>query len=201
MARNYTPKTFNIPKLDGISKAQIDAHIKLYEGYVKHTNTIYDKVTEWLHNGQGNHDYEVKELWRRFGFEFDGMRNHEYYFGALVDGAKPFDPESAVGKAILEYFGSFEALKHGMELVSKTRGSGWTMLYFDPTVSEFIIGWADEHHLGILSTLPVIIALDCWEHAYMIDHDTTGRGAYVDAYFKNLNWEVIDEWYKLASGK
>lgn len=195
----YTAKDFNLPEIEGISKEQIDAHLKLYQGYVNHTNKIFDTINTWITNGYEKHAYEGAELWRRLGFEFDGMRNHEYYFGALEGGPKAFDPESEVGKAIVEHFGDYEGLAEGMKAVSKTRGSGWAMLYYDAVGKRFIGGWVDEHHLGVLSTLPIVIALDCWEHAYMIDHDTTGRGAYVDAYLKNLNWEVINEWFKEAT--
>lgn len=186
----YTAQTFDLPELSGISKGQIDAHIALYEGYVKHTN----KIGELL--GDANLDsYAASELKRRFGFEFDGMRLHEYYFGALVGGPSDFDPASPLGKALVDQFGSYDKLADALTEAGMTRGSGWALLYFDTHAQQFLIHWADEHHLGHLATLPVVLALDCWEHAYMIDHDTTGRKQYIAHYLANLNWETLNQWF------
>ena len=84
--------------------------------------------------------------------------------------------------------------------VSKTRGSGWTMLYYDKDGGNkpFIIGWTDEHHIGSFSSLPVILALDCWEHAYMVDYLPGERGKYVEAYLGAVNWDVVNGWFEKA---
>ena len=187
----YTAQSFEISELDGISKAQIDAHIKLYEGYVSHTNTIIAAMTE-------KDGYELQELKRRFGFEFDGMRLHEYYFGALTGGADAYDPQSALATALEKQFGSHDAFIEQLTQAGMTRGSGWALLYWDQHAQQFLIHWADEHHLGHLATLPIVLALDCWEHAYMIDHDTTGRKAYIESYLANLNWNTLNNWFEQA---
>ncbi len=190
----YQAKQFNIPTIEGISKEQIDAHIKLYEGYVKHVNTI-SKTTQALPKDMGAREYAMKELWRRYGFEFNGMRNHEYYFGALEGGPQAPNTESALGKKIAEW-GDFEELVNVMKFMSGTRGSGWVMFVYDKAVDDFNFAWVDEHHLGMLSDTQILVALDCWEHAYMIDHDTTGRGAYVEAYLNAINWSVVEGWFE-----
>lgn len=192
----YKVKKFNIPSLEDISDKQIEEHLKLYKGYVTHTNTIFEQVTKWITDDMEGNKYVISELWRRLGFEFDGMRNHEYYFGALEGGKQAFNPESAVGKAIVAHYGSYDSLYMGMKFVASTRGSGWAMLYYDPVVKSFIGGWVDEHHLGALSTLPIVLAIDCWEHAYMVDHTPGERGVYVDAYLNNVNWKTVDEWFR-----
>ena len=195
----YEAKTFDIPSLEGISQKQIEEHLKLYQGYVNHTNKVFEQVSQWITDDMEGNKYVIGELWRRLGFEFDGMRNHEYYFGALEGGAQAFDPSSDVGKAIVAHYGSYENLLTGMKFVSDTRGSGWAILYYDPVSKGFIGGWIDEHHLGALSTLPIILAIDCWEHAYMVDHLPSGRGKYVDAYLNNINWKTVDEWFRKVS--
>ena len=85
----YQEQKFNIPELSGISSKQIEAHLGLYAGYVKHVNLIREKI-----QGLKDDDYVVAELRRRFSFEFDGMRMHEYYFSALQGGAKEANQDS-----------------------------------------------------------------------------------------------------------
>lgn len=191
----YEPKTFSIPTLDGISQKQIDEHIKLYEGYVKHTNTIVKQIDIWIKDGYEKNQYFIKELWRRLPFEFDGMRSHEYYFGALEGGSHPLAKDSALGKKIEERFDGFEGFTNVLKGVGTTRGSGWVIVYWDNMIKRFLVGWVDEHHIGHLSSLPILFALDCWEHAYMIDHLPGERAKYIDAYLQNVNWETVDKWY------
>lgn len=188
----YEPQTFDIPEIQGISKEQIEAHLALYRGYVKHVNAITETM-EAL--GDLEHkDYVTKELWRRYGFEFNGMRNHEYYFKALEGGATSLNPESSLSKKIDEW-GGFDELISVMKYMAGTRGSGWVMFVYDSHVGEFNFVWVDEHHLGMLSSVHILVALDCWEHAYMVDHDTTGRGTYVESYLNALNWSVVESWF------
>ena len=96
---SYTEQTFDIPELKGISKRSIEEHLKLYAGYVKHSNLINQKIEEYRSDMDKN-AYVIGELQRRFGFEFNGMRNHEYYFAAFVGGAKSL-PENSSLKAML----------------------------------------------------------------------------------------------------
>ncbi|PIP87219.1 hypothetical protein COW81_01365 [Candidatus Campbellbacteria bacterium CG22_combo_CG10-13_8_21_14_all_36_13] len=191
----YTAKTFDLPEIEGISKAQLDAHIKLYEGYVKHVNTIQQSTMSLHSSDNPNKDYMMKELWRRYGFEFNGMRNHEYYFGAIEGSPTSLNPESKLGKKIAEW-GGFEEVINIIKFMSGTRGSGWVMFVYDKVVDQFNFAWVDEHQIGMLSDTQIILALDCWEHAYMIDHDTTGRGAYVESYLNAVNWSVCEKWFE-----
>lgn len=191
--QNYIAQKFDIPALAGISQAQIDAHIALYEGYVKHTNLIFEKIQALDPEADV---YLAQELGRRLGFEWNGMRLHEFYFGALVGGPTPCTPESSLGAALIKQFGDYEKFADALTEVGMSRGSGWALLYWDHASAQFLIHWADEHHLGHLATLPVILALDCWEHAYMIDHDTTGRKKYIESYLANLNWSTINNWFE-----
>ncbi len=191
----YTAKKFNLPEVEGISKKQLDAHIKLYEGYVKHTNILQDEYHR-IHEGDNpNKKFLLLELSRRYSFEFCGMRLHEYYFETLESGPKEINKDSNLYKAIEQKFGGIEGLEKIIKHVSGTRGSGWVILYWDNKVKNFIPKWVDEHHLGALP-VDIVLAVDCWEHAYMIDHDTTGRGAYVEAYLNAVNWSVPEKWFE-----
>ena len=188
----YEEKKFNIPALKGISAKNIEEHLKLYAGYVKNTNLVLEKIAE-LSKDEVNNAYMLGELQRRFGFEFCGMRNHEYYFSSLENGPKNLSEESELKKAIVQSFDSFDAWLARFKSVAMTRGIGWTMLYYDKSSGQLLNAWVDEHHLGQLTSLAPILALDMWEHAFVTDYQPSGKKNYVEDFFANLNWEVIEK--------
>lgn len=188
----YTAKTFDIPELKGISQTNIDEHLKLYAGYVKNTNGILEQIDELAKDSDKN-AYVLGELQRRFGFEFDGMRNHEYYFESLARGAKPLANDSELKTAIEKEFGSFDGWLARFKAIAKTRGVGWAILYYDKQADKLLNAWVDEQHLGHLTGLSPVIALDVWEHAFVADYQPSGKGQYIDDYFENLNWHQIEE--------
>lgn len=193
----YTEQTFNIPELKGISKKTIEGHIKLYAGYVKHANLIGEKIAEYNQDHEKNAFAEA-ELQRRFSFEFNGMRNHEYYFRALEGGAKPLS-DGPLKAAIEKQFGSYDAwMKKFME-VATTRGIGWAMLYWDNHTKQLTHAWVDEQHLGQLNGLPLVLGLDMWEHAFLLDYIPSEKKKYAEAYFENLNWQVIEKNFEVAT--
>ncbi len=189
--KTFTPKKFNIPTLVGISEKTIEEHIKLYEGYVKHSNLILEKITELKADAEKN-AYALGEINRRFGFEFNGMRNHEVYFSSLEGGAKDHDGSSSIKKAITAEWGSFDAWLTEFKSIALTRGIGWAMLYYDRKDSRLLNAWIDEQHLGQLQDCALILGLDMWEHSFVADYQPSGKKKYVEDFFKNLNWEVIE---------
>ncbi len=193
----FTAKTFNIPELSGISQKNIEEHLKLYSGYVNNSNLILSKIKE-LSQDTPNNMYVIGELQRRFGFEFDGMRNHEIYFSSFEGGTKEIDTESSLYKKITEDFESFELFIAHLKTIAMTRGVGWAMLYFDKQTNRLLTTWVEEQHLGQLVGCAPVLALDMWEHAYVYDFPTSAKKDYVEAFFKNLNWSVIEENFKKA---
>ncbi len=190
--KTFEEMKFNIGELIGISADSITEHLKLYAGYVKHANLIISKIEEMSKDSEA-HAYALGELQRRFGFEFDGMRNHEYYFKSLEGGAHAPSPESALYTAITEEFGSFDAWLARFKAVALTRGIGWAILYYDKTTGRLLNSWVDEQHLGHLTGLSPILTLDVWEHAFVPDYKASGKKTYIEDFFKNLNWSVIEE--------
>lgn len=188
----FQAKTFNIPRLDGISEKNIEEHLKLYKGYVANTNLIFNKLAE-LKNDPEKNGYLLAELQRRLGFEFDGMRNHEYFFASLEDGKKDINTESNLYKQIIKEWGSFEIFLGHFKFVATTRGIGWTILYYDKISDKLIITWVDEHHLGQLTGLTPVLCLDMWEHAYVYDYPTSEKKKYIEAFFNNLNWGKVED--------
>jgi Fe-Mn family superoxide dismutase len=193
----YEAMKFNLPELKGLSEKQIKVHLGLYEGYVKHVNLIAEKLAA-VRDGKLELDpYLVAELRRRFAFEFDGMRMHEYYFSQF-EGEKGGSPDSALAKAAAQKYGSGENFIAHIKEVAGTRGIGWVVVYYDQAGATLHTVFVGDHELGQLAGLPVILALDLWEHAFMVDYVPAEKKNYVDAFFDNLNWGVIEKRFDAA---
>lgn len=191
----YTAKTFSVPELRGISTKTIEEHLKLYAGYVKHTNLILTKIQELKQDAEAN-AYALGEINRRLGFEYNGMRNHEVYFSLLEGGTKELSSESALGKKIAEQWGSFDAWMIEFKAIALTRGIGWAMLYYDRAADRLLNAWIDEQHLGQLQDCTLMVALDMWEHSYVADYQPSGKKSYVDDYLAQINWQKAEELFK-----
>lgn len=187
----YTPRTFTLTGLKNLSQKQIDVHIALYEAYVKHTNLITETIERLRKEDASANAYVINELRRRFGFEFDGMRMHEYYFEQL-EGQTMATPGSPLSDSATERYGSFDSFTAHIREVAGTRGIGWVVVYFDPKGRTLHTAWVSDHELGQLSGLPIMLALDLWEHAFMVDYVPADKKNYVDAFFENLNWGVVE---------
>ena len=191
----YEARNFDIPELKGMSQQTIDEHLKLYQGYVKHTNLILEKMKE------EKEGYEESEARRRLGFEFDGMKNHEYYFEQLEGGQVGPDKEHPLNKKIEKDFGSMKQACNDFKKVASTRGVGWAVLYYDKENDTLIQTWVDEQHLGQLTGLTFLFGVDMWEHSYMLDYAPSKKMEYFDAYTSNVNWNVIEKRFEKATGK
>jgi Fe-Mn family superoxide dismutase len=185
----YEAKQFNIPELNGISQETIDLHLGLYQGYVKHVNLINDKIRAFGTDMENN-AYAIAEMQRRLGFEFGGMRNHEYYFEQFEDGVESLK-DGKLKEMIEKQWGTVENWYGGFVNIAMTRGVGWAMLYIDRSTNQLVQTWVDEQHLGQLADLDIVLALDMWEHSFMRDYLPSSKKDYVTAFFNNLNWEVV----------
>ena len=186
----YEPKTFNIPALEGISQQTIDEHLKLYQGYVKHVNLIHEKIAQLKEDSEKN-AYALAEVQRRLGFEFGGMKNHEAYFEQFEGGAQEVDTQSELYKSCEYLWGSWDAFLEQFKATALTRGVGWAMLYFDRDAKRLVMTWVDEQHLGQFPNVHIVLGLDMWEHSFMLDYPPSEKKKYIDAFFKNLNWETV----------
>ncbi len=187
----YTAKTFILPDLKGLSEKQVKVHLGLYEGYVKHVNLIAEKLAAAREGKIELDPYIAAELRRRFAFEFDGMRMHEYYFSQLEGGPTALSTKGALAKMAEEKYGSKGLAAHAQE-VAGTRGIGWVVVYFDGMEGTLHTTFVADHELGQLAGLPIILALDLWEHAYMVDYVPADKKNYIEAFFANLNWRVVE---------
>lgn len=193
--QKFEAKSFNIPELKGISAKSIEEHLKLYEGYVSNTNLILEQINN--RNKNENSPYALAEIQRRFSFEYNGMKNHEIYFSSLSEGSCEIS-ENRLKKAIENEWESFENWLELFKNIAKTRGVGWAMLMYDRETGKLLNTWVDEQHLGHLMGTTPILALDMWEHSFVGDYWPSGKGQYIEDFFENLNWKIIEDNYNDA---
>ena len=175
--------------MEGFSDTLLKNHFTLYQGYVTNTNKVLDTLGQLLTGGQtGNPEYA--ELKRRLGWEFNGMRLHEYYFENL-GGKKGIDKGGKLHGKLVESFGSYEAWEKDFRATGAMRGIGWVALYRDIPSGRLINFWINEHDAGHPTGGMPILIMDVFEHAFMIDYGLK-RADYIEAFFKNINWDAAE---------
>ena len=175
--------------MEGFSQTLLNNHFTLYQGYVTNTNKVLDTLAAMLKEGKvGSPEYA--ELKRRLGFEFDGMRLHEYYFENL-GGKVALDKSGRLGKRLAQDFGSYVDWEKDFRGTGTMRGIGWAILYLDNLAGRLINVWINEHETGHLAGGTPILVLDVFEHAFMIDYGLK-RADYIEAFFKNVNWAAVE---------
>ncbi len=188
-----TYKAASYPDLEGMpgfSSQLITNHLKLYQGYVNNTNTLAEKLSALLAEGKEKTP-EYAELKRRFGWEFNGMRLHELYFGNLGGTGTPRQ-NSHLYKNIVEDFGTYEGWKKDFTATGLMRGVGWTVLYRDNTSGRLFNAWVNEHDGGHLAGCAPLLIMDVFEHAYITDYQLE-RAKYIEAFHNAVNWEEADK--------
>jgi Fe-Mn family superoxide dismutase len=173
----------------GFSEALLKNHFTLYQGYVTNTNKLLDILEQMLKEGKAANP-EFAELKRRLGWEFNGMRLHEYYFGNL-GGKAPLDADGRLGKKLAESFGSVDAWEKDFRATGAMRGIGWTVLYRDSADGKLINFWINEHDQGHPAGCMPILVMDVFEHAFMLDYGLK-RADYIEAFFKNIDWKAVE---------
>lgn len=170
----------------GLSDALLNNHFKLYQGYVKNTNLLLENTNKFLSEGK-DRSPEYAELKRRLGWEFNGMRLHEYYFENL-GGKESLDPKSELYQKIVQDFGSLETWRQDFISTGMIRGIGWTVLYLDPQSGRLVNMWINEHDTGHFAGGKPILIMDVFEHAFMLDYQTD-RAKYIDVFIAAINWK------------
>ena len=173
----------------GFSEALLQNHFTLYQGYVTNTNKVLTILEQMLKEDKAATP-EFAELKRRVGWEFNGMRLHEYYFDNL-GGKAPLDRDDNLGKKLVEGFGSVEAWEKDFRATGAMRGIGWTVLYQDSADGRLINFWVNEHDVSHPAGCTPILVMDVFEHAFMLDYGLK-RADYIEAFFKNIDWKVVE---------
>lgn len=201
---SYKARQFNLSGLKGISDKTLEVHFKLYEGYVKETNNLTNRITEFIKDG--NVDQEempaYSELTRRLGFEYNGMVLHEYYFDNLQSGGGTGDPAkgSEFLKAAASTFGSYDIWKADFVGIGKMRGVGWAVCNQNPANGRLSNHWITLHETGNVAGFNPILVMDVWEHAFLFDYKPADRPKYIEAFFSNINWTAVEERLKKNLG-
>lgn len=189
--KSYEAKTFTLGELDGLSAKQIEEHLKLYAGYVKNTNLLMEKIETHKQNSEAM-AIELSELTRRMGFEWNGMRLHEVYFSQFEKGG---EESTKLSEALAAQYGSLETWKNQVSAMGVMRGIGWVLLINDKETGNLHTIWVSDHEYGHLAGTDVVFAMDVWEHAYTVDFAPTQRAAYIQAFWKNVNWNKVEVRY------
>jgi superoxide dismutase, Fe-Mn family len=194
---SYKPRQFDLSGLKGISDETLEMHFKLYEGYVKASNQLSEKISEIISDGQVDQEEmpAYSELTRRLGFEFNGMVLHEYYFDNLKKGAGTGDPASTstFAKAAAASFGSYDIWKTDFVGIGKMRGVGWAICYENPANGRLSNHWITLHETGNVAGFNPILVMDVWEHAYLLDYKPADRPKYIEAFFTNIDWATVEK--------
>lgn len=180
--------------LEGLSASQLETHAQLYEGYVKRANGLMDKTMKMVAAGTHVNDQkaptpEYCELKRRFGFEWNGMVLHEYYFQNLKKNGGDLPAGSALAKAAERSFGSVQNWWEDYKSTAKCPGIGWVICAQDPRTGRLVNSWVSMHEEGNIAGYRVVLALDLWEHAFVGDFKATERGKYIAVFEKNVDWD------------
>jgi Fe-Mn family superoxide dismutase len=173
----------------GFSDKLLDMHFTLYQGYVKNTNLLLDQLQQLAAQNQ-TASPAYAESKRRLGWEFDGMRLHELYFGNL-GGKEPLAKDSKLMKRLEENFGSYDNWAADFKATGAIRGIGWVVLYEDPKSGRLINVWINEHDVGHPAGGNPLVVMDVFEHAFIPDYGLN-RGDYIKAFFQNLNWPAVE---------
>ena len=187
---SYAPKEYaRLMGTQGFSDALLKNHFTLYQGYVTNTNKELEILEQMLKEGRVASP-EYTEMKRRLGWEFNGMRLHEYYFENL-GGTAPLAMDGRLGKKLVESFGSFDDWEKDFRATGAMRGIGWTVLYLDPTNDKLINFWINEHDEGHPAGGIPLLVMDVFEHAYMLDYGLK-RAEYIDTFFKSIDWKAVE---------
>jgi superoxide dismutase, Fe-Mn family len=185
-AKNYD----GLLGMKGFSDTLLKNHFTLYQGYVTNTNKVLDMLALMLNSGQTG-DSQYAELKRRLGWEFNGMRLHEYYFENL-GGKGDIAKAGRLREKIAESFAGYEGWEKDFRATGAMRGIGWVVLYLDTASGKLLNCWINEHDVGHPAGCTPILIMDVFEHAFMIDYGLK-RADYIEAFFKNISWEAAEK--------
>lgn len=175
--------------MEGFSETLLKNHFTLYQGYVTNTNKLVETLSLMVKEGKvGSPEYA--ELKRRLGWEFNGMRLHEYYFENL-GGKGGLEKTGKLSKKISEDFGNYETWEKEFKAIGTMRGVGWAILYQDSLTGKLLNFWINEHDVGHPAGCIPLLILDVFEHAFMIDYGLK-RADYVGSFFRNIDWQAAE---------
>ena len=189
-AKNYDALKGGAVK--GLSDAQLDQHFTLYKGYITKLNEIEEKLAS-ADNTKPNYSFnEYSELKRREAVAFNGSFLHELYFENLGG-----DAEISAGlAAALEAQGGKDKLVADLKACA-LGGPGWAILTRNRRDGKLHTYFLAEHHIGLPIDQDLLLVLDSWEHAFMVDYGIA-RAKYLDAIVEAIKWSEVSKRFLAA---
>jgi len=188
----YEAKSFdNISGIKGLSDNLLKNHLTLYQGYVNNFNKL-DSMLMAMEKAGALGTPEYAELNRRFGWEFNGMRLHELYFGNLSRKPSALDSKGKLMKLLVDEWGSYELFEKDLKEMGKIRGIGWVVLYYDQESERLFNVWINEHDAGHFAGCVPLLVMDVFEHAYMPDYGLK-KADYIEVFMKAVDWKVVSK--------
>ena len=182
-------KFASIRDLNGISARTMEEHYELYKGYVGKVNEIQGKL-DGVDRASANQIFsDLRALRVDLSFAIGGVKNHEIYFGHL--GGKGGAPTRKLSEMIKRDFPSYDAWLADFK-ASGLAARGWVWLAYDHDLSMLTTVVGDAQNTFPLWNATPILALDVYEHAYWLDYGRA-RAKYIDAFFNNLDWGVVEQ--------
>lgn len=190
----YEPKNFEqVVGMQGFSDQLLKDHFTLYQGYVSNFNKL-DQTLVAIEKAGNFGTPEFAELNRRLGWEFNGMRLHEFYFGNLTKTFRALDAGASLSAAIVKEFGSYELWEKDFRSMGTMRGIGWVVLYHDATAGRLFNIWVNEHDVGHMAGAAPLLVMDVFEHAYIRDYGIV-RKDYIEKFMASIDWAAVESRY------
>jgi len=188
----YEAKNFDyLLGIPGFSDQLLKNHFTLYQGYVTNFNKLNDILVALEKDGKFGAP-EYAELNRRLGWEFNGMRLHELYFGNMNKVEKSLDATSALAKAMAKEWGGLPMWEKDFMGMGAMRGIGWVIMYLDEASGHIFNVWINEHDAGHFAGCKPLLVMDVFEHAYMLDYGIK-KADYIQAFFKAIDWVAVEK--------
>ncbi|HXI55965.1 MAG TPA: Fe-Mn family superoxide dismutase [Polyangia bacterium] len=181
------PLTFDPKKLNGISEKMIVSHHdNNYAGAVKNLNKVEENLASVTKDTPGFVVSGLKE--RELTFTNSAIL-HQHYFGNLGGNGKP---SGAIEKLLAASYGGMARWEETFRALGNSLGggSGWAVVDFNFLTGDVRSYWAGNHTQALAFGAPLLV-MDMYEHAYAIDYGSAA-GKYIDAFFKNVNWDEVN---------
>jgi Fe-Mn family superoxide dismutase len=190
----YTAREFDLTAVTGLSQRAVELHLELYRGYVKAFNTLLaEQRAAFPAAGEAAAPLDLASHARRFAFEYNGIVLHELFFEALgAPGASSPDRQGVLAEAAERSFGSLEQWMQHAAGLAQLRGIGWIVCVRETTSNRLYNAWVDLHHLMVPANTQVVLALDLWEHAYLLDFAPSQRAQYFEMLWSSIAWDKVE---------
>ncbi|MDA0772808.1 MAG: twin-arginine translocation signal domain-containing protein [Cyanobacteria bacterium] len=184
--KEYTKKDFSRLTQDtnlGLSPEMINNHLGLYAKYV-------DKVNQSEAEMRAG---EITELgMKNLAFSLNGMALHDIYFSNM--NSSKSKASKALSKAINESYGSFDSYYRNLTNIA-TQVKGWSITAVNLLNGKLINYGTEDHSANFPNFVMPILALDVYEHAYVIDFGDDGKNSYLDSFTAIIDWDLVSRRY------